>query len=415
MKQVVQITAIICYAITFRLHASETLHLSQNAHITASTYAAGGQFGKSIAHYSGTLVASAPGVQLRKVFVFDVDQSGNLSEHSVLDAPNGAGLFGHAVAVQGNFVFVSAPGTDKHRGIVLVYAKIADRWVQVDTITSPNMTSGDNFGVSLASHDKWLIVGTYGIPNILDKQTYSRSGQAYVYRLENGKWTYKQTLIPPAFHTEQYFGFAVAVHQNTAVVGAPLDKLSTLASDPLAPGTGASYVYVADTVTGEWKMTQELRSTNSADAFGYSVSIAEDIIAVGARYGDQPSLNGGTTFLYTRQSTGIWNQTAALQPENAKSGDMFGFTTLLSDKNMLIVSAPREDTQTVDAGAVYVFRNDNETWKQTRRILPPTDNTDGMWLGTGLAQQNKTLYISALFADVNDVDSGAVFTVSLSN
>ena len=172
MKQVVKITAIISYAITFPLHASETLHLSQSAQITASAYAVGGQFGKSIAHHSGTLVASAPGVQLRKVFVFDVDQSGNLSEHSVLDAPDGAGLFGHTVAVQDNFIFVSAPGADKHRGIVLVYTKIADRWVQVDTIPSPNNTSGDNFGVSLAVHDKWLIVGTYGIPNILDKQTY---------------------------------------------------------------------------------------------------------------------------------------------------------------------------------------------------------------------------------------------------
>ena len=94
---------------------------------------------------------------------------------------------------------------------------------------------------------------------------------------------------------------------------------------------------------------------------------------------------------------------------------MFGYTTLLADNNMLIVSAPREDTNTADTGAVYVFRSDNQTWKQTQRILPPTDNTDGMWLGTGLAQKDNTLYMSALFADVNDVDSGAVFTVPLSN
>ena len=180
MKYTVQIAVLIFCVIVFPLSASETIHLKKNAQVTASKYAAGGQFGKSIAHHSGTLVISAPGVQLRKVFVFQADKSGNWSEHTVLDGPDGAGLFGHTVAIQDTFLFISAPGANQHRGIVLVYTKIAERWVHVDTITPPNNTSGDNFGVSLAVHDKWLVVGTYGITNIFNKQAFSRSGQAYV-------------------------------------------------------------------------------------------------------------------------------------------------------------------------------------------------------------------------------------------
>ncbi|MBN2191261.1 MAG: hypothetical protein JW751_00455 [Polyangiaceae bacterium] len=164
-----------------------------------------------------------------------------------------------------------------------------------------------------------------------------------------------------------WFGLAVAVSADTAVVGAPYD-------DDRADASGSAYVFAraADT----WNMQQKLlaRTTENADdgaandRFGRAVAVSGDTIAVGAPGASTTVVNSGAVYVFASEGEG-WGVQQKLYPDpDAESGQDFGDALSLSGST-LVVGAKGEDD---DVGAAYVWGRDGETWTVRQRLTPQT-------------------------------------------
>jgi len=202
-----------------------------------------------------------------------------------------------------------------------------------------------------------------------------------------------------------YFGSSVSLSGDLIAVGAWVESNSNTAiqnTDNALPAadngyavhSGAVYVFKRDPATGNWSQDAYLKATNAeaSDLFGFSVSIAGDLIAIGAWSEDNSNTaiqntdnalpaadnpygaNSGAVYLFKRDPlTGNWSQDAYLKATNAGVADYFGRSVSLSG-DFVAVGANAEDNsntaiQNIDnalpaadnalaanSGAVYIFK-----------------------------------------------------------
>ncbi len=188
------------------------------------------------------------------------------------------------------------------------------------------------------------------------------------------------------------FGRAVAVHEDTMVVGAPWVGFET--------SSGRAFVYVRS--GGVWSLQQELIPTvNNYHAFGWAVDVEGDTIVVGA-FGES-DFEGA---LYVFERNGVtWTQTAA-KSVAVGSGYFADAVSLSGDR---IVSATIADTSF--RGAVYVYERDfggAGNWGESARIIAP-DAANGDEFGCSVALNGDTLVVGAEWDDDKGLNSGSAY------
>ncbi|KYF92065.1 hypothetical protein BE20_12735 [Sorangium cellulosum] len=128
-------------------------------------------------------------------------------------------------------------------------------------------------------------------------------------------------------------------------------------ADDSAPGSGAVYVFTRSGTS--WSQHTYLKASNaeSGDAFGASVSIDNDFLAVGAPGEDSSSAawgwlesdNGapgsGAAYLFER-SGGVWSQDAYIKASNTGALDAFGARLALSGTTLLVAAASEDSSAT---------------------------------------------------------------------
>jgi len=191
----------------------------------------------------------------------------------------------------------------------------------------------------------------------------------------------------------------------------------------------AGAVYVFARIDGVWVQQAYVKASNTEgnDGFGISVSLSADgnTLAVGA-YGedssatgvatdnasqlDNTSVNSGAVYVFTRDMSKSWGQTAYIKASNTGNGDQFGTTVSISaDGRTLAVGALTERSSALDidgdqsnnsssnAGAVYVFvQNGSGTWGQQAYVK--ASNTAGganFGFNVSLSADGNTLAVGA--------------------
>lgn len=198
-------------------------------------------------------------------------------------------------------------------------------WTQASEIPSPDPTTDDAFGYSVAISGTTMVVGAQGANSDL--------GVAYVFTegASASTWTYAATLNPGGVTNDgctpvcQEFGISVAVSSSTIVVGA---------SGVGVNASGAAFVY---TNGGAYPQQTELTDPglSSGDNFGDPVAVSSNSIVVGA---SGENSNEGAVFVYNPNTFA----TAELpEPPGASNGDgdLFGFSLAIGG-NTLVVGAP---------------------------------------------------------------------------
>jgi hypothetical protein len=84
--------------------------------------------------------------------------------------------------------------------------------------------------------------------------------------------------------------------------------------------------------------------SQAQDAFGGSVAIQGDLLAVGAQFDDDLGTNSGSVYVFTR-SAGVWTQAAKITAPDGQAHDEFGVSIAL-DGGRLIVGSFRSDGPT---------------------------------------------------------------------
>lgn len=404
-----------------------TKQWAQESYLKASNTGPGDKFGKSCSIYNNVIVIGA-----------EYDNSG-------------------ATGVNGDG---GATGTDYAGGAhIYRYNELSKEWAHEAYLKASNADASDLFGASITNYGNIAVVGAPlekgGDTGINGDQTSNigvETGAVYVYRYNGSVWEYESYIKAsnPVINSIR-FGWSIGSYENRLVVGAPFERSGATGvngdqSDVSANNAGAAYVFKYN--GNVWTQEAYLKASNTeaSDQFGRSVSIHNNVIAVGAPFepGGSTGINGnqsdnskpasGAVYVY-RYNGNEWIYEAYLKASNSNTNYLFGSSVNVGN-NMILVGAYLEnggatglngDQTPVSAlsGASYLFRYNTITNMWYQDLYIKATNLGGNdSFGTSVAIGDKFAVIGALGEDsgatgingpYNDsvLNSGAAYVYNL--
>ena len=380
-------------------------------------------------------------------------------QQAYVKAPNSDAVdrLGNSVAIFGNTMVVGAPEEDgsgagvnppvddllTDSGAAYVYVRNgAGAWTFQAYLKASNPGTNDGFGKAVAIYGDTIVVGAptengsgTGV-NPTPDELGTFSGAVYVFTRNGTTWT--QQAYVKASNTGYFdiFGAAVAISDDTIIVGASGEDGSGTGVNPAsnegASASGAAYVF---TRSGSvWSQQAYLKASNTGadDAFGVSVGLSGDTVIVGA-YGEDGSGTGinptsdelaadaGAAYVFTRSGS-VWTQQAYLKAANSGAGDTFG-RSVAAFGEMVAVSAdgedgsgrgvnPASDELGLSSGAAYAFIRSGTTWTQ-QAYIKASNAEDFDSFGEAMSLSGNVLVVGANSEDgtnsgVNPADSNGL-------
>lgn len=304
--------------------------------------------------------------------------------------------FGVSVSIAGNTAVVGSIYDDDlggDAGSAYVFVEENGVWTQQAKLLAKDGRQGDYFGISVAIAGNRIIVGaaeatTDGV----------RTGAAYVYDRVADVWTFTQKLNPSTALTNDYFGYAVALEGDVAVIGAPQ-------TDAVAYDSGAAYVFRFDGT--QWNEVDKIWAATGGTYgfFGGSVALWGTTALIG-QWDDGSGDDKGSVFAY-KENNGSWLLQEELKASDASQGDTFGFSVAIY-KNKAFIGAPFRDSGCDNSGAAYVFGRYNEDWCEEQIIIPEDKNASQAF-GSSVATWGDMAAIGSYWDEDNGEYSGSAY------
>jgi hypothetical protein len=272
------------------------------------------------------------------------------TELAKLAATSGEASFGRAVSVHGRTVLVGAPEDDRavlDAGAVYVFERhpgSASAWNEITPLVASDASAHDRFGSGVAVHTDTAVVGA--VPSV------SKHGAAYVFeRSPGGAFgeVAKLTATPPKKNDR--FGSTVAVEGDTLVVGSY---------------SGAFVFQRNQGGPGAWGQVKKLSPGSTAAQFGVAVAISGDRVLVGSR--------ADAVFLFERHQGGPdnWSEVAALLGSDTIPGDGFGVSVALAGDTAVVGAYLDDHSGLIVPGSAYVFERNQGgpgAWGEVRKLV----------------------------------------------
>jgi hypothetical protein len=368
-------------------------------------------------------------------------------------------LFGDKVSVSGDTAAVGAPWHMNLRGAVYVFRRDvggADHWGQVCKLLAPDGVALDNLGRAVCLDGDTLIAGAYGYPGGSD------NGAAYIFqRTAPDSWVFVHKLTALDGAPDDLFGFAVALCGDTALVGAYTKNLVGIRSGAtyvfernfggpdqwgqvkeLQPEDAAAYVYfgVAIGLSGDtaiigaywqtdlpgrayiferdaggpdnWGQTAEFFA-HGLESFGYAVSIDTDTALVGAYANGDAGPGSGRAYVFQRDQggPGVWGEAASLAAQDAGPFKNLGWSVAMGGSTALVGAPGRS----VARGGAYVFRPvgpSRDTWEQVSLLLA-ADSAPNDLFGYSVSLSGHIAVVGAQQDDDHGDGSGSAYVFYL--
>jgi len=264
--------------------------------LTASDGASDDYFGRTVSisgDYAivGTIEYDNKLTTAGSAYIFEKPVGGwaDMTETAKLTASDRGAVdyFGTSVSISGNYAIAGAKYDDDNgysSGSAYIFEKPIGGWADMTETAKLTASDGvveDFFGSSVSISGDYAIVGAY-----YDDDNGLSSGAAYIFEKPVGGWadmTDTAKLTASDGDSSDYFGIAVSISGNYAIVG--------------ANGQGA-YKF-KKSVEGWADMTETIKLTASlGDIFGKAVSISGDYAIVGAPGDDDNGLSSGAAYIY---------------------------------------------------------------------------------------------------------------------
>ena len=363
--------------------------------------AAGDRFGESVALSGTTVVVGVPRYAAQAglggaVYVYDKVASWTFTQKITPPVPSSGLRFGTSVAIYGDTLVVGATGDDEadtDAGAAYVYRRTAGTWTLEQKLLPAPGDPLAGFGCSVAAGLDTLLVGSY-------QAGPTDAGAAYVFAYVNPTWTLQGTLTAADASPADHLGWSVALSQDTALVGAPLDD---------SPISDAGSAYVFARTAGVWAQQQRLVAGDATadDQFGNVVSVSGNTAVVGSVFGNALGNNSGAGYAFVRSGT-TWSQQQKLNSPSDPTGDDYGIAVTVSG-DVAWVGAPKDDPQgVVDAGTVYQFQRSGTAWAVASTIVTFGGGANDA-CGATTAVSSQVLALGCDQADVAAKDGGAVY------
>jgi predicted SPOUT superfamily RNA methylase MTH1 len=356
--------------------------------IQASDAEASDYFGWSVAVSDTRIVVGAYGedttaTDAGSAYIFDIDGN-QIAKIQASDAEGGDN-FGISVAVSDTRIVVGAYQEDTtatDAGSVYIFDIDGN---QLAKIQASDAEAGDQFGRSVAVSDTRIVVGAP-----FENTTATYAGSVYIFDI-NGNQTAK--IQASDAQVGDNFGRSVAVSDTRIVVGATYE-------DTTAVDAGSVYIF---DINGNQLAKIQASDAQASDYFGYSVSVSDTRIVVGATYEDTTATNAGSAYIFDING----NQLAKIQASDVQAYDYFGMSVAVSDTR-IVVGAPYEDTTANTAGSAYIFDIEGNQLAK----IQASDAEGGDYFGYSVAVSDTRIVVGAYGENTTATDAGSAYIFS---
>ncbi len=318
----------------------------------------------------------------------------------MVEAPISAGA---AASAAGDIGVVGAPNSGRYgpeSGAAFIYRRLGGAWNYDGSLTAPGVTSGDHFGLAVATDGVSVAVGA---PD--DSGAAFDSGSARVFRHNGTHWVADPTVIAPGGATDDRFGAAVVISGDTLAVAAP-------GSDTATADAGAVMIFTR--VGGAWIHAQTLTPPDAdpGDRFGTSVAIDGNRMIIGAYADDEHGTDAGAAYIYERLG-GVWQFDAKLTAEDAAPADLFGWSVALESDTAVVGAYGRDDAGSL-SGAAYVFERQGQAWVAQGSLIGATASEFDR-AGWSVAIDQGVVLVGSPRDDATALNAGGVTAFTRSN
>ncbi|MFW6255839.1 MAG: FG-GAP repeat protein, partial [Candidatus Sumerlaeota bacterium] len=280
------------------------------------------------------------------------------------DTPVSDDKFGYALGLSGDYLLVGAPeadnsGTDS--GVVYVFKRDhKGAWSQIDVLEPDVPAAGAQFGYAISTSNGYAAIGAI----YEDDGLTTHCGAVYVFALDgDGNWTQEARLVPDTPIENGLAGSSVLVSTNTVAFSGTSFPDSTVA--------GVVYIFESDGM-GNWTQADMLEADpgDYGNNFGSSLAISSNTLFIGSSSSNGNAFLAGAVYLFEKDGSGFWVKSDKVYADDGVVGDAFGSTLSILD-NELAIGAIGVDYEGQQSGAVYVFSKDvSGNWVQGQKIIP---------------------------------------------
>jgi hypothetical protein len=210
----------------------------------------------------------------------------------------------------------------------------------------------------------------------------------------------QQKLLPDDGKAEDQFGYSVAIDGTTALVGAHKADAQNIQN------AGAAYIYSLGSEGWEQQAKLVADPAHADDTLGGNVALKNQMAMLGVIRRDDKGDDAGAVFSF-EQEENSWSQKQVLTAIDAKPGDAFGQSIALTER-FLVIGAPRNDAPSKDSGSVYVYRRDKNMWRFQAK-LTAKDGAEGDLFGISVAIDGNTILVGADLNSEKAEKAGAAY------
>ena len=342
--------------------------------------AAGTDFGFSVA-ISGTravvgaMSENGGGVtSAGAAYVYSVP-TGNVVATLVSPEPTFIGEFGYAVAINGTFAVVGAPGepNDFNPNGSAYGFNLATHAVTLYSSSSP--TGNGDFGGSVSTDGVTVLIGAHGETS----ENHSSAGRAYLFGESSGSLV-SSTFWAPGSPGSGNFGNSVANLGSSVLIGAPFTNASGNTS------AGQAYLF------NEIPLTVSSPAATSGGQFGRAVGISDGITIIGAPQetaGGQ--LDAGNAYLVNIDPSPRLAVLKLSSPTPSSTG-LFGFSVAIDGTTAVVGAWGESSGGDASAGNAYIFNS--QTGQLVHALTTPNPTIGGNF-GYSVATNGSAVVVGA--------------------
>jgi hypothetical protein len=205
--------------------------------------------------------------------------------------------FGYAVALDGDTALVGAYLADinvnnDNQGAAYVFTQEGDIWSHQMKLIATDGAVSDWFGYSVALKGATALVGAY----LADGDGNFNQGAVYIFTRTGNNWSQQAKVMATDGATDDRLGNALALDGNTALIGANLADVDGKVDQ------GAVYVFTGS--GSEWRQQAKLTAADGAeyDEFGRAVALHGNTALIGAPTADfSGNEDQGKIYFFQRQ------------------------------------------------------------------------------------------------------------------
>lgn len=364
-------------------------------------------YGASICLVGDTVIVGAPGHDAGRgaVVVHKYVAGSGFNAGVVLSSPPGlqpGDNFGYAVAFNGTFLAVGAPGRDlggTDNGALYVYKKVVSQGVTsyplIYSIDFNSPKTGNRYASALSYSGSRIAIGIPGYST----DDFPEQGAVAVH-LPYGDWDgggAGWSIYPPSPQAYEHFGASVVLDGDTLIAGSPDHDASAS-----TPNSGRAVVFDNSTTYTQWNVISEFkfftpianRHLGASIAFnGGKIVIGAPGMATGANQFD-----GGALVFSKLPGFNTWSLEAELKPSVGAVGLGAGFGRGVAKSTSRIYVAGDDH--------VVEYKLENSTWKKWHEMKAPYADLDPQQpvkLGPTVAANDIFITVGRPSLDADDV------------